>query len=446
MTAPIFPDRLLDWAGHRAGGVRKLFHDQSSRPSGGVIRTGLLERLEAWVSNLIGGNAESPRVILLVGGPGNGKTEAIEACIRRMDEEARLDGKLVHSIARQFSAGAGQAVPRLASSRITNLPNGQPGFELAIVQDASTSGDISGPENAPHRVLLAELEKYAVAPAGTVYLACVNRGVLDDAFSSSIDENREAVRTLLAQVIRSVGMAWNAPSCWPLDGFQHVAVWPMDVESLLVPMAGTDEPPARRLLDIATNASDWPVAGGCPAGDRCPHCTSRAWLDDERRRVGLLKLLRWYELASGKRWSFRDLGSLLSFLLADARVALGSAGSPCEAAARLRELDETTAIRRSALALQAPYLLVAGHYAHALFGKWAHHPARTLRKDLRELDLENNRQRKPTSCAARSLLMSIALPVTTRHIRWQRTLRAKISCRLACERWGDGLSRRASRR
>ena len=66
LNRPIFPDRLLDWAGHRAGGVRKLFHDQASRPSGKLIRTGLLERLETWVSDVIAGKPSTPRVVLLV--------------------------------------------------------------------------------------------------------------------------------------------------------------------------------------------------------------------------------------------------------------------------------------------------------------------------------------------------------------------------------------------
>lgn len=387
---PKFPGQLLDWAGHRAGGVRKLFHGQDSRPSGDLIRTGLLERLEGWVSDLVSGRQGTPRVVLLVGGPGNGKTEAIEAWIRKLDEVAVLGGELVQTVSKQFSAGTGRALPRLARFDLGELEGGRQQLKIAIVQDASVE-DAALPGITPPRLLLADLEEYALGETSHVYLACVNRGVLDEAFSASIDGERGNARDLLAQVIRSVGLAWDAPSCWPLEGYPGIAVWPMDVESLLIPTAGGDLPPARRLLDIATNANDWPAARSCAAGEMCPHCSSRIWLDDERRRVSLLKLLRWYELASGKRWSFRDLGSLLSFLLAGEQGSdHGRAISPCESAARLLALDANLAIRPSPQAMQALYVLVARHYEHVLFGKWPRQPARGLRKDLRELGLERD--------------------------------------------------------
>jgi hypothetical protein len=387
---PVFPDRLLDWAGHRSGGVRKLFHEQASRPSGAVIRTGLLERLESWVSDLISGKPETPRVVLLVGGPGNGKTEAIEACIRRLDQAGGLQGTLVEAVSAQFSAGTGRPVPRLASFDLGKLTDGRLGLQLEVVQDASVE-DAGRSDKTPPQLLLADLEEYVLAEKPNVYVACVNRGVLDDAFSASIDSAREKERILLAQIIRSVGLTWDVPPCWPLEGYPDIAVWPMDVESLLVPTAAGDVAPARRLLDIATNESDWAAVGNCAAGDRCPHCNSRAWLGDDRRRTSLLKLLHWYELASGKRWSFRDLGSLLSFLLAGGQGSeQGRAISPCEAAARLVALDSSAETRRTPQALQAPYLLVASHYEHALFGKWPRESARALRRDIKELGLEND--------------------------------------------------------
>lgn len=56
MATPVepttFPAGLLEWAGHRSGGVRRLFDKGSGRPSGAVIRTSLLERLEVWVESI----------------------------------------------------------------------------------------------------------------------------------------------------------------------------------------------------------------------------------------------------------------------------------------------------------------------------------------------------------------------------------------------------------
>src|SRR3546814_2308561 len=63
----------------------------------------------------------------------------------------------------------------------------------------------------------------------------------------------------------------------------------------------------------------WPAGGACEAGARCPFCASREQLSHAREEGALLGMLRWYELGSGKRWSFRDLFSLLSYLLAGHR-------------------------------------------------------------------------------------------------------------------------------
>src|SRR5689334_20626736 len=98
-----FPARLLDWAGHRSGGVRRLFDVQSGRPSGNVIQTGLLARVHAWVQLLATDTAKTPRAIFLVGGPGNGKTEAVETIVIELDRALGLQGQLVDTITTLFN-------------------------------------------------------------------------------------------------------------------------------------------------------------------------------------------------------------------------------------------------------------------------------------------------------------------------------------------------------
>ncbi len=53
----LFPAGLLDWAGHRGGGVRRLFDENSGRPAGEVIETMLLARLRASGSRTLKQNA-----------------------------------------------------------------------------------------------------------------------------------------------------------------------------------------------------------------------------------------------------------------------------------------------------------------------------------------------------------------------------------------------------
>lgn len=117
-----YPTALLDWAGHRKGGVRRIFYDGSGRPSGKIIQTHLLSRLEGWASSVQTGNA-FPRVLLLVGGPGNGKTEAIEYTVVKLDNALGAQGSLVASLSNQF-VGSGGAPPKARDdvpSRIRRL-------------------------------------------------------------------------------------------------------------------------------------------------------------------------------------------------------------------------------------------------------------------------------------------------------------------------------------
>jgi hypothetical protein len=388
VTVPEYPEKLLDWAGHRSGGVRKAFHHEEGRPSGGLIRTRLLDRLDSWAIDLVEAKVDTPRIIFLIGGPGNGKTEAIEACIRAIDDKGAFQGAVIREFEDQFSVGTGRPVPRLATVRADAKFGGQEGFELAIVQDASV-GDVAFPEKSPPELLLSDLENYALSSSGSVYLACVNRGVLDDAYSEATDSNRDDARELLTHIIRAVGLSSDAPSCWPLTDYPSIAIWPMDVESLLIGVGDEGVSPAEHLLKIAINPDDWPEFGGCPAGEFCPYCTSRKWLDDERRRTGLLKLLRWYELSSGKRWSFRDLGSLFSFLLAGVHTSEDQQiHSPCENAAGLLELDTKNEQNPTPKTSQAFFLLVSSLYEHALFGTWPRLHDRSFRKDLKNLKLD----------------------------------------------------------
>src|SRR5258705_11479463 len=81
----LFPAGLLGWSGHRTGGVRRLFYAASGRPTGVVVDTPLLMRLKKWAMALGQNNENTPRIVLLVGGPGNGKTEAVEFTIQQLD-------------------------------------------------------------------------------------------------------------------------------------------------------------------------------------------------------------------------------------------------------------------------------------------------------------------------------------------------------------------------
>ena len=385
-----FPKGLWEWAGHKSGGVRKLFHSSSGRPAGLVIQTPLLGRLSKWAASLATSPDTTPKVILLIGGPGNGKTEAVEHTIAQIDAAFGLSGDLLEAFSQQYSSQDLANIPRRATVDLAKVSGGKASFKVAIVQDASES-------KVSHRsaasLLLDDLEEIALKRDGTAYVACVNRGVLDEALITSIDSAKSDAQRLLEAIIQSVGLGADAPECWPLKGFDNVAVWPMDVETLIgQESSGLATPSAAgQVIGIAIDPAKWPTLGVCPAGDRCPFCISRGQLEGQPHQSSLLRLLRWYELATGKRWSFRDIFSLFSFLLAGVPASNGeTSNSPCEWAAKLIEFSKRPPGKGEPLRLSVPYLLVAAQYQHALFGHWPTTSVRAFRKDIRDLDLKDD--------------------------------------------------------
>lgn len=104
-----FPAALVDWAGHHSGGVKRLLDKDSGQPNKQLLRTNLLARLQDWSKRLPVESASIPRIVLLVGGPGNGKTEAIESTIHWLDSSLDCEGRLIcNPPPRMKKPGAGE--------------------------------------------------------------------------------------------------------------------------------------------------------------------------------------------------------------------------------------------------------------------------------------------------------------------------------------------------
>lgn len=370
-----------------------MFDANSGRPSKDLLRTHLINKLENWTKAIASGVNGTPRVLLLVGGPGNGKTEAIEHTINCLDKGLGAGGKLITKLSIEFHPPAGLAVPRVVRANAGEFASIPSSLELDIVQDASVTAGEEG--KAAPVLLIKELHELLNSPASRVYLCCVNRGVLDDALIHALDNELDEARVLLEAITRSVSLSANAPSCWPLKDFPAIAVWPMDAESLLVSPDSESPSPAALLFEHATRQEYWSLAGTCRAGDNCPFCHSQTLLSRAEQRTALLRLLRWYELASGKRWSFRDLFSLVSYMLAGHYQAkTGQAADPCAWASHLLDLDKSckTSKNPGRHELAAIFHLATSSYQHTLFHHWDKDAATSLRQDLKDLALDKGNE------------------------------------------------------
>jgi len=381
------PEGLLNWSGDKAGGVKKLFYAGSGRPSGDVISTSLLVRLESWAKAVASGEPGAPRAVFLVGGPGNGKTEAIEFTIQMLDDAMRLNGGLRGELAAIFSGQAGVQPGRLVTAKRANFPSHSKVRAISIVQDGSEAE--YGNPASPAEHLCNDVRSLLGQDSGHIYMACVNRGVLDDALILATERGQPEVSDIVKAIVQSASLGVAGMDCWPLEGYPRLAVWPMDVESLVDEADGRDSA-ARQILDVATRPEDWPEPSSCEAGAYCPFCTNRKLLAGDPHRASFIRILRWFELSTGKRWNFRDLFSLNAYLLAGTTGPNSKAEyHPC----RWAQAQITPKIgdmpKREARRIRGLFNLLVAQYQHALFGSWPVARAAGLRRDIKELKLDD---------------------------------------------------------
>jgi len=372
-STSLYPARLIRWAGFRDGGVRKPFREGSGRPTGERIHTPLVGRLDRWVSEFVSGTKGCPTTVLLVGGPGNGKTEAIEGLIERLDHELHANGKLVALFASEYDVPQGHLPARKVSVDLSDAASGispRLNRKLTLVQDA-TEGDEKLDLSA-EQLLLLDLKACLENESGDIYFCCVNRGILAHAATEAhMGTPDDRVIELLNVVTQAVTSGAEPPPCWPLDGFAKIAVWPMDVESLVDDRLAVDGLTVAHQIFIHALAEEkWKPQ--CASGPRCPFCQNRKLLSKPGSLDALIQFLRNYELASGKRWTFRDIFSLVPYLLVGDYTELSVGGKPvdpCEWSAHQLQLLKAPG-GDSAGKRRALFLLVSRLYHHRLFPRW----------------------------------------------------------------------------
>jgi hypothetical protein len=187
----LYPTAFLNWAGSKQGGVRNPFKKNSGRPAGKKIETPLTIKLKNWVDELVSGVSENtPRAILLIGGPGNGKTDAVEGCIEDFDKAIQARGELTERFAKQYVIQEGTLPPRKSTVNFPDLWNSKIGIkpEIHLVQDA-TEKDTEQSNASPEKLLNNELDSIISGAYEGIYICCINRGVLANASSLAHKEN-----------------------------------------------------------------------------------------------------------------------------------------------------------------------------------------------------------------------------------------------------------------
>ena len=310
-----YPTGLLEWAGHRKGGVKKPF-DQTGRPTGNMIFTKLTQKIDDWVDHL--GN-DSPRIILLIGGPGNGKTDALEHLVSKID--SKYNTSYYNKISEKIRK-AGDIAPRTVEIDLDKNHFGRK--KLKLVQDASTGkkGYTSG------ECLIEDIA--SVLQDDSVYIAGINRGILAEAVSKA--DSNSKVYDILNCIVQGLTQYLDPKPLWPLGSelpLKEIAVWPMDVESLVQVQENIQLTPAYQIIREAVSDENW-NCNKCSLQDYCPFFQNKNRLANKEAALGLLQILRDYEIIANKRWSFRELFSLFSYILVGTEQEFNGFESPCE--------------------------------------------------------------------------------------------------------------------
>lgn len=380
---------LLSWRGEDIGGVRVPFYGGGVTVATdmGVLETPLIKKLRVLARDVAAGRRESPRLIFLIGGPGNGKSQAVEEFLLELDSRLELTGRLVELLEERFQPD--HVVPRVVEVTRDELESwdisGEVLPRLVIIHDASAMNE-PGADAAEH--LVAELSALAASDnVPPVFLCCINRGVLARAASAAHRMNETEVGYLLKDLVEATSQvptgAGAAMKCWPLEGHGEfaripMACWPMDSDTLLGSLNSSSEDESsivEQIVDDAVRREKWEGESACRTCDSgmvCPFRQNATWLRDQGNRHSLLRLLRLSELTTRQRWNFRNVFTLVAELLVGAWSDFGDVTHPCE---WVHEHHAGLESERGADQFRAARALVARLYPHALFPAQLYGPA-----------------------------------------------------------------------
>jgi hypothetical protein len=377
---------LLTWHGQARGGVSVPFRPGAGKPLKRVLDTPLHDRLRRLAAAICSENAPQGRWIFLVGGPGNGKSEAVEQFITMLDQSLGLQGELVEAVSNKLLPRP--MTPRRVAVEGADLPHHRDRFgstlrALVLVQDASA---VVGANDAAEDELISDVEELLSGydEGDPVFVCCANRGLLARAVSRAAARCAETspVAAVLRDILQATGL--NATSfgrdrlsCWPLDCDARFACWPLDLESLLTETSSA-QAPFEQILRQAVSEENWRANGrclDCDSAPLCPFFTNAQILLDSAASQRLIRVLRHGELALGRRWNFRDAFSLCAELIVGFPddFGNGSLPGPCE---WVHGHATLVAHGNSPPGLVLPplWLLTSHLYQHVLFPRvdWPH--------------------------------------------------------------------------
>ncbi len=298
MTTDKYPFSFKNWFSSNIGGVRLPMNNKSGRPLGDQIIEGTIHHLIREMISDFKVN-KGKFLCVLVGGPGNGKTDLMEFASEVFFEEFNIDPVLGKgTLQKGFKV----------NNRKAKFENQD--YILNLIQDASQrdAGSMS-----PLESLYKDFEELHVAD-NILTLICINRGVLENTLSKSrnvlepISRHKELIGKIHSynnlQSIIDDSKIWG-------DKISEINLytWSMDFDTLFKENETIKANLIKELIDKSNCLIDFQKSS-----QLSPIGSSFEFLSNDSKVFNLSRLLRHSEILNGKRFTYRELFSMIAYL------------------------------------------------------------------------------------------------------------------------------------
>ena len=304
MKTPQYPFEFKNWFSSNIGGVRLPMNNKSGRPIGDQIIEGKIHQL---IREMISDFkvTKGKFLCVLVGGPGNGKTDLMEFASEVFFEEFNIDpifGK--ETLQNGFKL----------NNRKAKFENQD--FTLNLIQDASQrdTGSMS-----PLESLYNDFEDLNRTD-NILTLICINRGVLENTLSKSrnllepISKHKKLIEKIHSynnlQSVIDDSKIWG-----DIISGVNLYTWSMDFDTLFKENETIDENLIKELIDKSNCLN-----GFQKSNNLSPIASSLEFLSNDIKVFNLSRLLRHSEILNGKRFTYRELFSIMAYLFHHSEV------------------------------------------------------------------------------------------------------------------------------
>ena len=270
--------------------------------------------------------ASRARWHFFVGSPGNGKSAIVGKLIRKIDAKYKVTFKDENGIdIKKHTVDPVDHIPYVVYMRESKLK-----YDTAwFAQDASV---VKNPfnDNADPADDLLDLLKEAHYK-GISLIICANRGVIERAHRKVYTDSSKTCKTWYKVLKHAVeGHTQKGTMTFDNDNKNTIFKDGFDFQTTnldnksLIPKGITES-----LISEATSEKHWTACNKCQFKQVCPFQNNRIWLSNEKAKTNFIKFLTTAEILSGQVIVFREILSLLSFILAGSPHDYGS-DTPCE--------------------------------------------------------------------------------------------------------------------